>query len=118
MSLPMQPTDVERAEPTLGRPGPRPAGEAVALRRAAPARPPEAENASSRPSAERPPGGFTAGERIVVASTVTGGPDGRSGGSGLLRLLFFGVLVVLTGVVLGGLGAETFYRAMGGLLRH
>jgi hypothetical protein len=109
MPLPFRPTNTDRAEPKIAAPGPRPIAEPTPIRRSAPAQGRDPANPGLRPPAERQTTGLTAGERLTVASAITGGDEQPRRRPGTLRLVLLVVLIIFAGI-----GAATVYHSVAG----
>jgi hypothetical protein len=109
MPLPLRPSDTDRAEPKLAAPGPRSVAEPLPLRRAAPAHSRDPADPALRAPQERRITGLTAGERLTVASAITGGDEARRRRPGMLTLFLVVVLIVFAGI-----GAASVYHSVAG----
>jgi hypothetical protein len=107
----LRPSDTDRPEPKLAAPGPRQIAEPLPLRRAAAAAAGrEAPTPSVRAPSERPSSGFTAGERLTVASAMTGGEEEpRRRRPGIFRLILLAILIIFAGI-----GAASVYHSVAG----
>jgi hypothetical protein len=111
MPLPLRPTDPDRAEPKIAAPGPRPVAEPTPMRRSPLPHAREPANSGLRASPERQATtGLTAGERLTVASAITGGDAAPRRRPGMLRLILLGLLIIFAGI-----GAATVYHSVAGV---
>jgi hypothetical protein len=114
MSRPQHSSDTDRAEPKLAAPGPRSVAEPLPLRRAAPAHGRDPAEPALRAPQDRRITGLTAGERLTVASAITGGDDEpRRRRPGMLTLFVVAVLIVFAGI-----GAASVYHSVAGAFPH
>ncbi len=67
-------------------------------------------SAEARDERQRP--AFTAGERLTVASEITGGDESSAGGASRPRFGTARLLLLTALLLLAGIGATTVYRAI------
>jgi hypothetical protein len=109
MPLSLRPTDTDRAEPKIAAPGPRPIAEPTPMRRNPLPQGREPPNPGRRAPPERQATGLTAGERLTVASAMTGGDAESRRRPGMLRLILLATLIIFAGI-----GAATVYHSVAG----
>ena len=71
----------------------------------------EPVSAAQRAPAERGATGLTAGERLTVASAMTGGDRAPRRSVGILRLVLLAVVIIFAGI-----GAASVYHSVAGAL--
>jgi hypothetical protein len=114
MPRPQHSSDTDRAEPKLAAPGPRSVAEPLPLRRTASGHGRDPADPALRAPQDRRITGLTAGERLTVASAITGGDDeARRRRPGMLTLFLVVVLIVFAGI-----GAASVYHSVAGAFPH
>lgn len=113
MPRPQHSSDTDRAEPKLAAPGPRSVAEPLPLRRTASAHGRDPADPALRAPQDRRITGLTAGERLTVASAITGGDEVRRRRPGMITLFLVVVLIVFAGI-----GAASVYHSVAGAFPH